>query len=91
MDKIEELKDEQDEIVREALEIVGNSGVIPRCPLKLLTSSVSGESGDVEQVWLQIACGEKRYRVAIDWRSKQVVSLEELTDRETATRICSKK
>ena len=89
MEKIGLVKAEQERIVREAVGIVGDSGVIPyKCPLRVLTSSfVFGGSGDVEEVWLQVDCGGKKYSVVVDWRRKEVVSVEELGDRE-AIGVC---
>jgi hypothetical protein len=48
---MDDLKSKQDEIVGEAMELLRESGRIPyKCQLKILTSRLTAENGEVREV-----------------------------------------
>ena len=68
---------EEEEIVREAVELVCKSGKIPyKCPLKVLESDLVVELGKVKEVHLTLDCGGKTLRAKVDWQDKKVISVE---------------
>ena len=74
-----QLKVEQEEIVREAVKLVAESGKIPyKCPLKVLESNLIVELGKVKEVHLTLACGDKILKAKVDWQNKRVVSVEDI-------------
>ena len=74
-----QLKVEQEEIVREAVKLVAESGKIPyKCPLKVLESNLIVELGKVKKVHLTLACGDKILKAKVDWQNKRVVSIENI-------------
>jgi len=75
----EKLNVEEEEIVREAVELVWNSGKIPyKCPLKVLESNLVVEDEKVEEVHLTLDCGGKTFKARVDWQNKKVVSVESI-------------
>ena len=75
----ERLNVEEKEIVREAVELVWNSGKIPyKCPLKVLESDLIIENEKVKEVHLTLDCGGKIFEVKVDWQNKKVISVENI-------------
>ena len=75
----QQFKVEREEIVREAVELVAESGKIPyRCPIKVLESDLIVELGKVKEVHLTLACGDKTLKAKVDWQNKKVVSVENI-------------
>ena len=73
----ERLNVEEEEIVREAVELVWNSGKIPyKCPLKVLESDLVVEKEKVKEVHLTLDCGGKTLKASVDWQNKKVISVE---------------
>jgi len=74
----EKLNVKEEEIVREAVELVWNSGRIPyKCPLKVLKSNLIIENEKVKEVHLTLDCGGKIFKVRIDWQNKKVILIED--------------
>jgi len=69
-----QLEVNQKEIVREAVELVGNSGKIPyKCPLKVLKSNLIIENEKVKEVHLTLACGDKTFKARVNWQNKKII------------------
>jgi len=74
-----EPKVEQEEIVREAVELVAESGKIPyKYPLKVLKSNLIIENEKVKEVHLTLDCGGKTFKAKVDWQNKKVISVENI-------------
>ena len=68
---------EEEEIVREAVELVWKSGKIPyKCPLKVLESDLIVENEKVKEVHLTLDCGGKIFKAKVDWQNKKVILVE---------------
>ena len=64
-------------IVREAVELVAQSGKISyKCPLKVSESDFTIEGGKVKEVSLVLICGDKIINAKVDWQSKNVTIIE---------------
>jgi len=68
----------QEQIVREAVELVWKSGKIPyKCPLRVLKSDLIVDSEKVKEVHLTLDCGGKTFKAKVDWQNKKVISVED--------------